>query len=156
MIDAYQLGARVAQFAFRYSGACGCAPFRPRMREALGLTPTEWFDWRVFVNGKQGVSTCFMFAENMWRLGGIDVPDWHIGDFVSTLRAAVAAAMTTAGLAGPTRMSGLASASKTKPRPTSAYPSCGNARLQFGSFRSSPCSNRSGCTTGWRTGNCTG
>ena len=89
MIDAYQLGARVAQLAFRYSGACGCEPFRPRMREALGLSPTEWFDWRVFVSGKQGVSTCFMFAHNMWRMAGIAVPPWHVGDFVSTLRAAM-------------------------------------------------------------------
>ena len=86
-MNADEFGALIAYTAKRFDGACGCQPFRPRMREALGLSPTEWFDWRVFVNGKQGISTCYEFAHNVWTLAGADIPAWHPGDFVSTLRA---------------------------------------------------------------------
>ena len=75
MIDAYQLGARVAQTALQFSGACACERYRPRMREALGLSPTEWWDWQKFDSAKhEGISTCFVFASNILHRSGIALP----------------------------------------------------------------------------------
>lgn len=90
MIDAYQLGARVAQRALSFSGACGCPSSRPRMAEALGLRPGQWWDWRRFqLHPLQGISTCLAFASNMLDLGGIDSlwrgTEWQQGRYFSHL-----------------------------------------------------------------------
>ena len=95
MIDAYQLGARVAQTALQFSGACGCERYRPRMREALGLAPDQWWDWRRFNAAKhEGISTCFVFASNILHRSGVAIPwggePWKsgrpLGDLVAWAR----------------------------------------------------------------------
>lgn len=84
MIDALELGGRIVEIATGFDGACGCAPYRDFMSEALGF-PIDWRPFRV-VDGKcQGVSTCYIFALNIYRLAGVPIHNWHVGEPIGTV-----------------------------------------------------------------------
>lgn len=84
MIDADRLRAQIVEIATGFDGACGCAPYREFMTEALGF-PIDWRPFRV-VNGKtEGVSTCYIFALNVLRRAGVAVHNWHVGEPISAM-----------------------------------------------------------------------
>lgn len=82
--DALELGQIIYDIASDYDGACGCAPFRERMTEALGM-PIDWRPFRVVGGKVEGVSTCYIFALNVLRRAGVAVHNWHIGEPIGTM-----------------------------------------------------------------------
>lgn len=79
---------KIVQVASSYIGCCACKPFRDTMVQAIGKVqgvsnPLLQIDWRPFavINNKvQGISTCGMFALNVYNICGIINQDWHIGN----------------------------------------------------------------------------
>lgn len=84
MIDADKLRAQIVEIATGFEGACGCAPYRDFMSEALGF-PIDWRPFRVVGGKVEGVSTCYIFALNVLRLAGVAIHNWHCGEPIGTM-----------------------------------------------------------------------
>lgn len=84
MIDADKLRAQIVEIATGFDGACGCAPYREFMAEALGF-PIDWRPFRVVGGKVEGVSTCYIFALNVLRRAGVAIHNWHVGEPIGTM-----------------------------------------------------------------------